>query len=212
MNNHIQQKNELIEICKRTYNKGFSPGISGNVSLRNENLIFVTQSGISLADVDENSIAIIDMEGNILTENIKPTSEKNMHLKIYQKRPDIGAIIHVHSPKSTAFAISNADINKPILAEGLVLLGPIVKADYALPSSDDLAENVSEAFKNSDIVLLANHGVAVCGKNLKDAYYQLETLEMYAETYLNAMLLGKINEFSKENIDELLELRRKIQS
>ena len=209
MENLSTFKNEIVKIGKRLYDKGFVPGASGNISIKYKNNILLTPSGMNLADVTEEDVSVLDMDGNSIAGK-KPSSEKKMHLEIYKARPDITSIVHAHAPKATAFAVAGIPLNAPILSEALVILGHIPVAEYAMPSSDKLASIVADYFKTYDAVLMANHGVVLGGTQLKDVYYKLETLELYAEISIGAKLLGNLNELSKENIQELMELRKSL--
>lgn len=200
------------EICKTgtsLYNKGLSTGISGNISIKFNDNILITPSGCCLGDMEEHDIAVIDVYGNHL-EGQKPSSEKIMHLEIYKLRPDLKAVVHVHSPKATAFAVAGVPLNRPTLAELIVTLGDVPVAEYATPSSLELAKIVAGYFVNNDNVLMANHGFVSGGKNLKEALYKVETLESYAEIMLWTKVLGNANELSKESIEELIKIREKM--
>lgn len=203
-------KKELSEIGKRIYNKGLTPGTSGNISIRYENNILISSSGSCLGDMEDSDIVILNINGDIIEGNNKPSSEKEMHLEIYRKRSDITSIIHVHPPKSTAFSVAGIPLDSPILSEVVFALGQIPVAEYATPSSDKLASTVSNYFLNHDAVLLANHGVVIGGQKLKETFYKLETLESYAEIYLWTKLLGSSNELSQDNIQELIQIRQKM--
>ena len=201
-------KEQFSNICQKLYAKGLSPGFSGNISLKIDNKILVTPSGISLGDVDTEKLVIIDFEGNKIEGNFKPTSEKFLHIEIYKKRPDINAIIHCHAPKISAFAVAGIPLDEPILAENVLLFGEIPIAKYAMPSSGVLAEIVSSYFTEHDAVLMANHGVVTGGKDLKDAFYKMETIEYCAEVYLYAKFLGNINHLTQEEAKQVIELRK----
>jgi len=199
-------RHEISEIGKRLYEKGFSPGLSGNISARLDDKIYITPSGMNLGDVKDDDVVMMDISGNILEEK-KPSSERIMHLEIYKKRPDISAIIHCHAPKSSAFAVAGVPLTAPILVENVFVLGPVPLAEYAMPSSQTLAENVSDLLKTHEAVIMANHGVAVVGKTLQDAFYKMDTLEYYAEVYLWSKLLGRTRELSSEDVNKIVELR-----
>lgn len=210
MKNTDKLKTKIVAVGKRLYDKGFAPGTSGNISVKYENNVLITPSGINLGEMTIDDIVIIDSNGNIIEGCNESSSEKTMHLEIYNMRHDITSIIHAHSPKATAFAVAGISLNNPVLAEGIITLGEIAIAEYAMPSSDKLAHTVASYFKNHEVVLMANHGVAVGGKNLNDTYYKLETLELYAEVSIWTKLLGNANNLSKENIEELIELKKKL--
>lgn len=213
MNIEMQKlKQQIAATSKRLYDKGFTPGYSSNISIRFEDKILVTPSGMSLHDVGEEDVVIIDFNGNIIEGNKKPTSESFMHIAIYQQRPDVNGIIHCHAPKSSAFAVAQIPLSAPILAENVFTLGEIPVVEYALPSSDKLAHRVADSLKNNEAVLMANHGVTIVGKDIEDAFYKADTLEYYAEVYLNTKILGRAKELDSSQVQEIIELKKKFHS
>ena len=130
-----------------------------------------------------------------------------MHIEIYKSRNDINSIIHAHPPKATAFAVAGISFDSPILSEAYVTLEQVPVAKYATPSSTELAKILADYFLKNDSVLLANHGVVVGGKKLKETFYKLETLELYAEVSLYSKILGNKNELAFENLQELKKTR-----
>lgn len=207
MNNY----DDLIRICKKVYNRGFSPGYSSNISLRKSFHFAITPSGFSLETVEKEDLIELDFEAKQLSGKTKPSSEKLMHLHIYKKRPDVNAILHCHAPKISAFAVTGNNFEGGfILAEIPYLFGSEVPlVDYFMPSSIELAEATSNALEHSDAAILKNHGVIVVGKTLDDAFYKIDTLEYAAQVYLDSKQLGNMTFLPKEEIDKLLELRKK---
>ena len=204
MHKYARAKKEIAEIGKRLYEKGFAPGASGNISIKVNNSILITPSGFNLGEVGEQDIVILDLDGKKIKGTKNPSSEKQMHVEIYKTRPDIKAIIHAHTPKATSFAVAGIPLDKALLSEAVVVIGSVPIAEYAMPSSDELANVVAGYFNDHNIVLMANHGVVTGGQELKETYYKLETLELYAEIFLWAKLLGKMNELPEENVKELI--------
>lgn len=202
-------KKELIQICKRLVDKGLSPGFSGNVSVRYGRYFLVTPSGLALDDFTQDDIVLIDEKFNVIDGKQKPSSESKMHLEIYKLRDDIKAIIHCHAPKSSAFAAAGISMDKPILAENIHSLGTIPIAKYGTPSSDKLALETAKHFEKADIVLMQNHGVALGAKNLKEAFYKMDTVEYSAEVYLYSKILNGGIELSQEQIQEIKDLKTK---
>ena len=199
-------KNELIYWSKRLYDKDMAPSTSGNISYRLNDEILISASGVCLGDLSENEIAKVDINGNSLDNNIKPSSEKNLHCMIYKKRFDINAIIHSHCPYITAFAVCGLEINKPILPDFALQYTKIPIVDYYCPSTLNLANETSKYFDKYSIVLLKNHGVVVGSDNLKNAFYKLEAINAYAKTYLFSKLLGDMKKLSRKNIAEIKNL------
>lgn len=200
-------KKLIIEIGKKIYERKLSTGLSGNISFRSDDKIFITASGTCLGDLDESDIITIDLYGNVEgVHSKKPSSEKMMHTEIYKLRPDINSIIHVHPPFSTSLAVSKEYKFLPILAEPIVFLGDIPLVKYETPSSYELAKEVAMHFEKNDAALMANHGAVVCGHDLKETFYKLETLEFYAQVYLFSGALGNRSEISADKVQELLNL------
>ena len=202
---------ELIKCGKLCGKKNFTPGMSGNISARYGENIIITASGSANGYLDEEDFTVIDFEGNVVNGDKKPSSEKMLHVEFYKQRPDINYILHVHAPYLSSFASCGKALDEPIMAENVFYFGHIPLAEYGLPSSMDLVEKTAKYFKDFDAVLMANHGVVVGGKTLKDAYLKLELAESYAQVVINTKLLGGAVPLNKEQVEEIYELRRKWQ-
>ena len=200
-------KRQIIDIGKKLGDKGYSPGTSGNVSVRVGDYVYVTASGTCLGMLELEDISVINLQGDIL-DGQKPSSEFKMHLKIYDLRSDLNAIIHYHSPKSTAFSISHTDISFPALAENIFHFGEIPMAEYFLAGSNELANETSKFFKKHNVVLMKNHGAIIGAKTLKEAYLKVQTLEATAETLIYAKILGGAKPLNNSQIQEVIELRK----
>lgn len=201
-------KNKIIEIGKKLDTKGFAPGISGNISIRTDNGLLISASGKKLSELTEDSIVEIDFAGNIIDGKAKPSSEKNLHSKIYQIRNDINAIIHCHSPKTATLATCHIPMDKKLLADCVFYLKEVPLAPYALPGSKKLVENVAPLFKNYHAVLLANHGIIIGAKNLDDAFYLTEIAEFNAEVYINTHTINSVKSLSSKDVEEIYNLQK----
>ena len=114
-----------------------------------------------------------------------------------------------HSRFKEVFAVNGIPLVQPILAENIFTLGDIPVAKYYLPSSEELAQEVCSFFDVHDCVLMQNHGVIVGGKDLRTAFYKMDTVEYYAEVCILANLTGKPCELSDEQKREIIELRKR---
>lgn len=199
---------KIIEIGRKLGVKNYTPGMSGNISLRADKGVYITASGTCLADLGKEDIVFIDFDANLIKGKKKPSSEKCLHIEIYKKRPDINAIIHCHSPKLSAFSVANIPLDKHILAENTFYFGEIPLADYAMPSSQNLVDNTIKYFDKYNAVLLANHGFIVGAKDLNEAYYLTETAETTAQIYIDAKILGGVVELSEKDVKDVFELRK----
>ena len=200
-------KNQIILYGKKLGEKNMSPATSGNISVRCGDNVLITGSGTCLSDLSPEEIVLIDKDANLIEGAIKPSSEKKLHTAIYAIRPDINAIIHCHAPYTSAFAVCRLPLSKPIISENVFYFGEIPVAPYALTGTEKLVENTVKFFALYTAVLLANHGIILGAKDIKNAYYLMETAETYAQIYLNSMLLGGAKELNKKEIEEIYALR-----
>lgn len=200
-------KKELIEYGKLAGVKNFTPGFSGNLSARCGDKILITATGTANGYLSEDDFALIDFDGNKIEGDKKPSSEKMLHVEFYRQREDINYIFHVHSLYLTAFSAAGKALDKNILAEIVYCFDYIPLAEYALPGSKELVVNTSKFFKDFDVVLMANHGVIVGGKDVKDAYLKLELCEAYAQTVLFSNLLGGAKMLPSEEVKKIYSLR-----
>lgn len=199
---------QIIEYGKLCGNKNFTPGYSGNISARYEDGMLITTSGSANGYLKENEIVYTDFNGQSYEEGKKPSSEKFLHIAIYQKRPEFNYIIHVHAPFLSSFASAGKDLMAPIMAENVFYFGGIPLAEYALPSTMELVNNTIKYFDGYDAVLMANHGFIVGSKTIEDAYLKLELAESYAQVVLNTEILGGAKILTKKQAQAILDLRK----
>lgn len=200
-------KNKIIKYGDIIDAKGFSPGTSGNISVRVDDKILITASGSSNGDLAYEDLVLIDFEGNTVDGGKKASSEKMLHVEFYKQKPEINAIIHVHSPYLSSFAAARISLEDPVMAENVFYFGKIPLADYALPSSKKLVENTIEKLKDSNACLMANHGFIVGDVDIEQAYLKLELAESYAQVVLNTKILGGAALLSEKEVAEIEALK-----
>lgn len=179
---------ELIQTAEEVYKKGLVSGKAGNISARFNKVIAITPTLKSLNNLKEEDIVLVDLEGNILTKG-KPSSELSMHLEIYKKRSDVGAIIHTHSPYATGFAFSDKRLRR-LEGFGEIKNEYIPSVDYEKPGSEALALSVGENITGEDILILKNHGVICVSNNLKEAFSLSVFVEESAKTQFITHMLN----------------------
>jgi class II aldolase/adducin-like protein len=202
------KKNELIEYGRMAGDKNYTPGISGNLSARCGDMVVITSSGVANGYLTENDFAVVDFDGNAI-EGEKPSSERMLHIEFYKKRPEMNYVMHVHSPYLTAFASARIALDDKISPEIIYCFEKIPLAEYSIPGSKELVEKTSKYFENYDVVLMANHGVIIAGKDIKDAFYKLDLCENYAKTVICAKLLGGAKILPEEEVEKIYLLRQK---
>lgn len=202
------KKNELIEYGRMAGDKNYTPGISGNLSARCGDMVVITSSGVANGYLTENDFAVVDFDGNAI-EGEKPSSERMLHIEFYKKRPEMNYVMHVHSPYLTAFASAGIALDDKISPEIIYCFEKIPLAEYSIPGSKELVEKTSKYFENYDVVLMANHGVIIAGKDIKDAFYKLDLCENYAKTVICAKLLGGAKILPEDEVEKIYLLRQK---
>ena len=201
-------KQDLIKYGKLSGERGLTPGISGNVSARFQDKIVITSSGSANGFLALDDLSIIDFDGNVISGNPKPSSERFLHIEFYQKRKDINTVFHFHSPYLTAFSASGKALDESILPEIIYCYDKIPLAGYALPGSKELVNNTAKYFDNYDIVLMQNHGVVIGADTVKNAFLHAETAEYYAKTIICAKILGGAKILSEEEVRKIKNLRK----
>lgn len=207
-----QIKNAMIKYGAIVDSKDFSPGASGNISVKFKDKIIITASESSNGSLNLEDLIELDLDGNAIPKfgyknKKKPSSEKMLHVEFYKKRPDINAIIHVHPPFLSSFAAARKDLKEPVMAENVYYFGEIPLADYALPSSMELVHATAKYFDKHNAVLMANHGFIVGDIDLAQAYLKLELAESYAQVVLNATLLGGAVLLSEKEVAQIESLK-----
>ncbi len=181
------QKQNLVKACRKLAERGFVAATDGNVSLRlDDGTILVTPSGRSKADIDEDELIVVGLDGRVVGGIGRPSTEFGMHTLIYRKRPDV-----------------RVALDKLIFPEVIVTLGRIPLADYSTPSTAEVAAAIEPLVVDFDAILLANHGVVTCGPDLDDAYNKMEKVEHTAAVNFIAMQLGGAKELTVDEVQRL---------
>src|SRR3954462_5926920 len=203
-------KEQMCDIGRRIWTKGFCAGNEGNHSYRiAENRILCTPTGISKGFLKPEDICVVDIEGKQVSGKRKRTSEILMHLAIYKARPDVKAVVHSHPPHATAFAIAGVELPTCIHPEAEVFLGVVKTAKYVTPGDTRLGESLLPYVKDSNTILLQNHGSVTYDVDLEGAYYKLEIVDAYSRILLLAKQIGSIRPLDGGEMKELLELKQR---
>jgi L-fuculose-phosphate aldolase len=203
---HQGLRAEIVEVCRRLHEKGLITATEGNVSVRIDGGVLVTAGGVSKGFLTPELVVETSADGRGAAGGPRVSSEIAMHVAIYRRRPDVGAIVHAHPPAATAFAVAHIPLDQPLLAECVLLLGPVPLVPYAPPSTRDLADAVAAACSGANAVLLANHGAVAVGETLSLAHQRMETLEHVARVTLLTRLLGVARPLSPEDVEALLRM------
>ncbi len=204
-------REQICQVGQHLYDKGFVVANDGNISAKlDKNRIVITPTGVSKGGMLPQSLIIIDLDGNVLEGDAKPSSEAKMHLAIYRARPDVNAVVHAHPPVATAFAVARKPMVKPIIAETIVTVGEVPVAPYALTGTHQVVRAIEPFLKDYNALLLANHGLVTWGKDLTQAFFRHESVEHYGKILLNSQQIGGAVELNQAQINDLLKLRQQL--
>lgn len=201
----------LCEVGRRVWLKGYVASNDGNFSFRlGEDLVLCTPTMISKGFMNPEDMVLVDLKGNQVGGTRRATSESKIHLFIYQQRPDVHSVIHVHPPHATAFTVAQRELPKCILQEIELFLGEIPMAPYATTGTWEFAHTIAPWVHGHDCFLLSNHGAVTVGQDPYDAYYRMEALDQYCRVLLLAKEAGDWNRIDHEGMKDLLRLKQKL--
>lgn len=200
------ERKEIARFMRRLYRMGLTSTSGGNISMLCENHIIITPSALDKGRMKARQIAVMTMEGKNLTPDLKPTSEKDMHIEIYKRNSTVKAIVHAHPVTASAFACTDKSISTTMMAEHYAILGIPVRAEYATMGTMDLALHVASAAAKSNVIIMDNHGVLATGKTVLQAFDRIEVLENAAKTTLITDILQEKKIIPKSELDILAKI------
>ena len=199
-------RSDLITYGIKIARAGLVAGAGGNISARDGRIVWMKPSGFAMDDMAPADLCGMDLAtGQQVRGRNKPTSEVNMHLGIYRARPDTQVIFHVHSPWASGIFSSGAQL-KPMFAEFVCDLGRVGTIPYITPTTQALADAVTEAGKKYDTLFMENHGMIAQGANAKQAFYRCLVVEDAAKSMIAAAIVGRPRFLTPKQQRDLMSL------
>jgi len=198
-------KTELVELHLELPRHELVVWTSGNVSARDPEtgLVVIKPSGIRYEELRPEQMVVVDLQGQVVEGDLKPSSDTASHLYIYRHRPDVGGVVHTHSPYATAFAAVGRPIPVVLTAIADEFGGPIPCGGFALIGGEAIGKVVIDSIGDSPAVLLKNHGVFTIGKTAEAAVKAAVMTEDNARTVWLALQLGTPGEIPTEEVAKL---------
>lgn len=203
---YAQERDQVIHIGREIYQQKLVAGTWGNVSLRLQpgGDVLITPSGMPYTSLQPDDLVVLDQEGKVREGFRRPSSESPLHMEIYRHRPDIGAVVHVHSPWAAAYAATHLPIPMLLEESAQVIGHDIPVAPYQHPGTRELAQAVVATIgREKRAVLLANHGLVGVGTDLPEALLVCVIAEKTAMIALLAQSLGRVHPIDEENVSYL---------
>ena len=205
---HLRQ--EICHAAHQIAQAGYVAANDGNLSARcPDGHILVTPTGVYKGDVRPEQLLEMTLEGEVVCDGgLGPSSETPMHLALYRRCPDLGGVVHTHSPYALCMASLGEDLTRPITADMVLLLGRVPCLPYLPLGTEELAQQVAGAGETANAVLLSCHGAVTWGRDLKEAWYRTQALEQYCrQLYLQSGMGGPMQEIPPEEVEKLIARR-----
>jgi L-fuculose-phosphate aldolase len=185
------ERKRVAAAARRLAERGLVLGTAGNVSARAGSLVAVTPTGASLENLSAGDVTLVDLDGQHVDGELRPTSELELHLGVY-RRYGAGAVVHTHAPYATALSCVLEEL--PVVHYQMLLFGGSVRvAPYATFGSHELAELTLEALADRNVALMANHGAIAYAADVEQAVEQSLLLEWACTVYWRAAAIGTPN-------------------
>jgi len=180
-------RERFAELGASLYDRGLTPGSSGNLSARLDDGFLLTPTNSCLGRLDPARVTKLDLQGRVVSGD-QPSKESFLHLAMYRERPASGAVVHLHSTHAVAVSVLDGlDPEQPlpaITAYYVMRIGRLKLLPYYAPGDIALADAVREVAARHHAILLANHGPVVAGTDIDSAVYATEELEETARLFL----------------------------
>lgn len=201
----------LTAVAHRVDAKGLVCATDGNISARLPNgNILATPTSLNKGSVTAEDLVELMMDGTQVGGTRKPSTEIKMHLFIYSQRPDVQAVVHCHPVYATGFAAAGIPLKPNVFPEVIVSLGEVPLAEYAAPSTEELAHTLRPFILTYNAVLMANHGAVTYGASLWEACYAMEKVEQTAHMLFVAETLGGARQLSDAQVSRLKVLSQTV--
>lgn len=185
----LEQREQVVRYARLLIERGLTRGTGGNISVRQDELVAITPSGVAYASMTVEDIVVVDLAGRVVEGTLRPSSECGMHLACYRTERAFGAVVHTHSPFATTLACMQREL-PPIHYLIGYAGGTVPCIPYYPFGSDELAEAAAAGMAGRNAVLLGNHGLLAAGADLDYAFSVAEETEFVAELYYRTELLG----------------------
>lgn len=201
-----KERKLVVEYGKKLIDSGLTKGTGGNISIinREKGLFCISPSGIDYYKTEASDVVVMNLDGEIVDGDKKPSSEKEMHRQVYLNFNEANAVVHCHSVYATA--LSTLRENLPASNYQIAVAGgeDVVCAEYQTYGTKEIAMAAVKALEGRKACLLANHGLLTYGKDIQNAFSIARTIEECTMTYMIARTIGEPVILPTDEIDRML--------
>jgi len=202
----LERRQEAVAAVRRLDTLGLNRGSTGNLSVRcSEGGFWITPTGTPPEDITPDSFVRLDDTGAVLQGDWAPSTEWPFHRAVYRARPELHAVVHMHSPHATALACLRREL--PSFHYMVAVAGgdSVPCTPYHLFGTEALSRAVGAAFVDRNACLMANHGLVAAGATLAQAMKVALEVESLCGIYLQTLAVGEPTLLSKEQMAEVIE-------
>ena len=201
---NMETRQQVVNALQHLVDIGLTSGSSGNVSVRTDQGMLITPTGVLPRDLQAEHIVAMQLDGLVGENQLTPSSEWHMHADIYANKPDLEAVVHCHSNYATILACAHRSIPAQHYMIAATGSHEIPLADYATFGSQELSNATLRALSTSAACLMANHGQLATGFDLDGALKLAERVEELAHWHWGALAIGGPKLLSQAQMDEAL--------
>ena len=167
-------KDQICDVCHKMWQLGWVAANDGDVSVKmGDGTWLITPSGVSKSFITPDKLLLVNEKMEVVDgpKEYKPSSEMKMHMRCYEVREDVGAVVHAHPPTATGYAVANIPLDEYSMIETVIAIGSIPVTPYGTPSTYEVPDAITPYLQEHDVMLLQNHGALTVGCDLITAYY-----------------------------------------
>ncbi|RCW77231.1 class II aldolase/adducin family protein [Saliterribacillus persicus] len=198
-------REQLSKYAMKLVKSGLVVGAGGNLSMRDDKYMYISPSGFDLQEIEEEQWVKVNIETGDVESNLKPSSEVQMHLECFRRRPDIDSVLHAHPSYSVGVSSAGKEIPS-MFPDFPAMIKNVKYLDYMIPTTHVLADAVAEVIEKTEVVVMRNHGVLTVGKSMKEAYFFMQLVEEAAKVYTISTTVGVPNLLTDEECQDLRNL------
>lgn len=199
----------ICDAARHLYARGHNAPGDGNVSVRVAGgRLLCTPSGVHKGRLEPDAIVAVDLTSGEALGPGAASSELRLHLLIYRARPDVGAVVHAHSPHATGLTVAGVSLARPVVPEAILALGGVPTVPYACPTTAEVPDGVRAVLPEAQGFLLERHGPVALGRDLDEAVARLEIIEHTARITVAALSAGNAKPLAARDHERLREMAR----
>lgn len=182
---------EILQYCLRSMEYGLNFNTQGNISIRlpgPEPRFLITPTDLEYDQMEPDDIVVVDADGAVMDGDREPSSEVTVHLAVYQRRPDVNAIVHTEPTFANVWGVIGEPIKGTLVNMVIYTKGDVPIMPFALSNRTEFGEQMSDVMGDLNAVVWANHGLLTVGENLRDAFKTSVAVESAAKVQVYARI------------------------